>query len=180
MAKLDKLITYAYLKEETDLPTNLPDEELEHPIYRGQEMLRMLMGDGFYQDFVTKYKASTFNTAETSLYAYLKQFVAWQAYEFWTTTANLKKTRAGFRVHTETNSTVADEKQMAVVIRDAKTQAQYYKKLMVDFLNNHCADYPLYDCNCRDDKTGNGFHISAVKNKNKQPEPYGHRRTCCE
>lgn len=182
MAKLDKLITYAYLEEECDLPTNLDNENTENKIYRAQEMLRMLMGDGFYQDFLIKYKASTLNTPETTLFSYIKQFVAWQAYEFWTITANVLKTRAGFRVHTETNSQQADEKQMAVVVRDAKSQAMYYKKLMMDFLNNHCADYPLYDCNCRDDKTGNSFHISAVKNKHKYPEPYGTNRRgkCCE
>lgn len=176
MAKLDKIITYAYLKEEVDIPQNIEEAELEHKIYRAQEMLRMLMGDEFYQDFLTKYKNNTLSTAYNSLLnPYIKQFVAWQAHEFWVVTANFKPTRSGFRVHSEDNSTIASDTQMSVLIKDAKQQAQYYKKLMIDFLDNHASDYPLYDSKCNDNLTGNSFHISAVKNKHKAVEPHDTR-----
>lgn len=166
MAKLDKLITYAYLKEELDLPQNLDDAEFEHKIYRAQEMLRMLMGDEFYRDFLTNYKASTLSTVYNSLYdPYVKQFVAWQTKEFWVKQANFKPTRAGFRVHTEENSQPASDVQMGGIIKDANQTAQYYKVLMVDFLNGHSADYPLYSRNCGNNLTGNGNHISAVRKK---------------
>ncbi len=175
MAKLDKLITYAYLKEECDLPQNLPDDELEHKIYRAQEMLRMLMGDEFYQDYISSFKAQTFSTAYHAIFPYIKQFIAWQAYEFYVPKANFKITRGGFRVHTEENSVVASDIQMATLIKDAKAQSQYYKKLFYDFLSNHASDYPLYSNNCRKNLAGNGFHITAVKNKSKCPKPYGTR-----
>jgi len=178
MAKLDKLITYAYLKEQCDLPQSLPDEELESKIYRAQETLRMLMGDAFYQDFQTNFQASTFSTAYTSLFPYIKQYLAWQTHEYWIQKANFKVTRAGFRVHTEENSVVASDIQMASLIKDAKYQSQYYKNLFMDYLNNHYSDYPLYDYGCKDDKRGNGFHISAVKNKHKGAQPY-HINKCC-
>lgn len=178
MAKLDKLITYAYLKDEVDIPQNIPDEELEHPVYRAQEMLRMLMCDEFYQDFLTNYKATTLSAVYNSLFPYIKQFVAWQAYAFWTVKANFKPTRAGFRVPTEANSVVATDTQMAMIIKDAKYQAEYYKKLMTDFINGHVSDYPLFCDSCKTNVVGNSFHISAVKNKNKQPEVYGRRGSC--
>lgn len=169
MAKLDKLITYAYLKEECDIPQNIPDEELEHKVYRAQEMLRMLMGDEFYQDFLTNYKASSLSIPYGLLYSpYVKQFVAWQAHEYWTVKANFKPTRSGFRVHTEENSVVATDIQMGTLIKDAKQQAQYYKKLLVDFLDGNSTSYSLYDANCHGNLTGNTFHISAVKNKHKE------------
>lgn len=177
MAKLDKLITYAYLKEECDLPVNLDDDELEHKIYRAQEMLRMLMGDAFYQDYIIAFKAQTFSTAYEVIFPYIKQFVAWQAYEFYVPKANFKITRGGFRVHSEENSVVASDIQMATLIKDAKAQAQYYKVLFVDYLNNHAADYPLYSNNCKKDLTGNTFHISAVKNKCKDHGDHNHK--CC-
>lgn len=180
MAKLDKLITYAYLREECDMPENLPDKDVEHLIYRAQEMLRMLMGDGFYQDFLTNYKASSFSTVYTTLFAYIKQFVAWQAYEFWVPKANFLKARSGFRVHTEANSVAPTDVQMATLIKDAKYQSQYYKTLFMDFLNNHCEDYPLYDCKCKDDKRGNAFHVTAVKNKHRDPQVFGFKRPCCD
>ena len=50
MVKYDKLITYAYMKDECDLPVHLPDIELETKIYRAQQTLRMLMCEAFYFD----------------------------------------------------------------------------------------------------------------------------------
>ncbi len=183
MAKLDKLITYAYMKEECDMPQNLPDEELEHKIYRAQEMLRMLMGDAFYQAFLAMYKAGPLSTVFQAAYdPYLKQFVAWQAHEFWVIKANFKINRSGFRVHDEANSTAATDIQMAPIIKDAGHQSQYYKNLFVGFLDEHATDYPDYGTNCEgNSKKGNSFHISAVKNKHCEPEPYGRygtRRRC--
>lgn len=180
MAKLDKLITYAFLKEEIDVPDNLPDGEFEHKIYRAQEMLRMLMGDEFYQDFLTNYKNGTLSSAYTALYSpYVKQFVAWQAHEFWSLTANFKITRSGYRVHTEDNSQAASDVQMGSIIKDAKQQGQYYKKLLVSFLNGNSANYPLYSNNCTGDLTGNTFHVSAVKNCSKHDHDCNCNRCRC-
>lgn len=173
MAKLDKFITYAYLKEECDLPENLQDKKLEHPIYRAQEVVRMLMGDEFYQDFLTNYKASTLSALYTTLFPFIKQFVAWQAHEIWTQKANLSITQAGFRVHKEEHSEVASAEQMASIVRDAKYQSQFYKNVLVDFLNNHNTDYPLYNVDCNSASRGNSFKISVVRNKEVQPQPFG-------
>lgn len=178
MVKLDKFITYAFLREQVDISQNIPDEELEHPVFRGQEMARMLMGDEFYQDFLTNYKNDTLSTAYNALYPYIKQFVAWQSYAVYTVKANFKPTRAGFRVHTEANSQPASDVQLSIIIKDAKLQAEYYKSLMVSFLDGHKSDYPLYSNSCGNNLSGNSFHISAVKKKNKEPELYGHRRGC--
>ena len=178
--KEDKLITYAYMREECDLPDVIRDEVLESKIYRAQETLRMLMSDEFYQDFLTNYKANTLSDVYLTLQNYINQFIAWQANEYWTTKANLLIHASGFRVHQEENSTPATDIQMAGIIKDAKQWSQYYKQLMVDYLNNHCPEYPLYPCQCNSkDLTGNGFHISVVKNKYKEPKTYGRRR-CCE
>ena len=166
MAQLtDKLITFAYLKKEVDMPQNIEDIELDSKIYEAQETLRMVMGDEFYQDFLSKYKANTFSGAYAALYNYIKQYVAWQANEFWTIKANFKPTRSGFRVHTEDNSVVATDIQMATIIKDAKQKSQYYKTLLIDFLNGHSSNYPLYFRNCSTNLSGNTFRISAVKNR---------------
>jgi hypothetical protein len=165
MAKLNKLITYAYLREECDIDTNIDDKELEHKIYRAQEMLRMLMGDEFYQDFLTNYKNNTLSAAYTSLYPYIKQFVAWAAHENWIIKANFKITRSGIRVHEEENSVAASDIQMSNLIKDAKYQTQYYKNLMIGYLDGNSSNYPLYSAYCQEGTTGNSFHISAVKNK---------------
>lgn len=178
MAKLDKLITYAYLKEECDIPTNVPDDEFEHSIYRAQEVLRMLISDEFYQDFLFNYKANSLSAVYNLLFPYVKQFLAWEANEKWTIRANFKTTRSGFRVHSEDNSTVASDAAMATIIRDAKAQAQYYKNLMIGFLDNHSSDYPLYNVGCHNPNTGNSFKISAVKNRHREPDIYKRGCSC--
>jgi hypothetical protein len=164
MAKLEKLITYAYLKEEVDIPANIDDGELYHKIYEAQETLRMLMGDRFYQDYVTNFTAKTLSANYTALLNYVKQYIAWQAHEFWVIKANFKPTRSGFRVHTEDNSVVATDVQMSTLIKDAKQKAQYYKTLLVDFMNSNYQNYELYDRSCGRNLTGNTFHVSAVSN----------------
>lgn len=181
MAKLIKLITYAYVKDECDLPENLPDKEFNRYVYRAQETLRMVMGDEFYQDFKTNFEANTLSAVYTSLQPYIDQYLAWQVHEYWVPFANLKKTRAGFRVHTEANSQAASDVQMAGVIKDAKYQSQYYKELLIGFLKNHSTEYPLYENCCGTNVKGNAFHVSAVKNKVKQPQPYGTGTyKCCD
>ncbi len=166
MAELtDKLITFAYLKGEVDIPQNIPDQELDSKVYQAQETLRMLMGDEFYQDFLSNYKNNTLSASYTTLYRYIKQYVAWQANEFWTIKANFKPTRSGFRVHSEDNSVVASDIQMATIIKDAKQKSQYYKTLLTDFLKGHSADYPIYSLSCANNLNGNTFRISAVKNR---------------
>src|SRR6187399_3487883 len=99
MAKLIKLITYAYLKEEVDIPQAIENDALEHKIYQAQETLRMLMGDEFYQDYLVQYTAGL-SGAYLTLYAYIKQYVAWQTYEFYIEKANLMSTRTGYRIFT--------------------------------------------------------------------------------
>lgn len=165
MAKLKKLITYAYLREEADISLNVPDIELDHKLYKAQETLRMLMGDEFYQDYLGQYPAFT-TASYTTLYPYLKQYLAWQANEFYVIRANFKNTPAGFRVHTEENSVVATDVQMATIIKDAKQTTQQYKNMLISFIEGHASDYPLYNVSCGTNKlSGNSFHISAVKNK---------------
>lgn len=165
MAKLDKLIDYAYLREETDLPQTIPDADLERKIYDAQETLRMLMGDEFYQDYKANYIAGTIAGAYLSLQPYIDQYVARQAYEFYVSKANFFVSRAGFRVIAEDNSTPASDVQMASIIKEAKERAQYYKRLLVEFLNGNSANYPLYDSYCNTSNTGNSFHITAVSKK---------------
>lgn len=166
MAQLaDKLITFAYLRAEIDVPQNINAEEFDHKIYRAQERLRFLMGDEFYQDLLTNYKNSTLSAAYTALYSpYIKQFIAWQTNVYWTMEANFKPTRSGFRVHTEENSVVVTDEQHAMILKDRKQQAEYYAKLLVGFLENHAADYPLYGTGCGTKAIGNSFHMSVVKN----------------
>src|SRR5687767_7944048 len=109
-----KLINYQYLRNECDVSQNVPDKELDNPIKRAEEMLSMVIGDDLYAELATQAstRPTTFSAANTLLFSYVQKFLAWQAYQFWAVKANVKDTRAGFRVLTEDNSQPASDKQL--------------------------------------------------------------------
>lgn len=161
---MSKLINYQYLRNEVDISQNIIDKELDSPIRRAQEMLSMVIGDDLFNELDGQNTSpSTFSAANTTLLPYVKKFLAWQAYQFWLLKANLKDTKAGIRVMQEDNSIAATDKQMAELIRDAKMWAQTQKEKLVQFLEDNCTTYTLYDCGCGSTKrTGTGFHITSV------------------
>jgi len=71
---------------------------------------------------------------------------------------------------------VATDVQMATLIKQAKLKSEYYKNLLIGYLKNHSADYPLFQKCCT--KPTGGFQVSAVKNKHKRPDIYGTRGGC--
>lgn len=178
---MTKLINYQYLRNEVDISQNIPDKELDNPIKRAHEMLEMIIGDDLYNEVIGQAATvpQTFSTANTTLLTYIKSFLAWQAYQFWIPKANFKDTKSGFRIMQEDNSVAASEKDMATLIRDIKMWAQTKKEKLVQFLEDNCSTYPLYECGCGTNKrTGTGFHITAVGKHKKGCEchscRYGH------
>lgn len=167
-----KFITYAYLRSECDISTNIEDKVLDNKIKMSQNMLRMILGTAFYQEIETQNPISSTNTLTADNLAlydpYLKQFIAWQAYEYWIIKANFAETKSGIRVHTEENSEIASDKQMGELIAMSKRQAQMYKGYMMSYLKesqaNNSGRYPLYG-SCGSDHFGSGIHITAVKKR---------------
>ena len=163
---MTKLINYQYLRKEVDISDNVPDKELDNPIKRAQEMLEMVIGTGLYNEIVAEFEANALSATNTTLFPYVKKFLAWQAYQFWLPKANFKDTRAGFRVMREDNSDAATEKDMATLIRDIKMWAQTQKEKLVQFLDTNNTSYPLWEYHCGTSKrTGTGFHITSVGKK---------------
>lgn len=168
MAKLTKLINYAYLKEEIDVPSDIPDSEFEHKILWAQDTLKMLIGSDFYADYLAKFEADTILSYYSALAPYVKQYLAWQTAEYWVPTANYKVTRSGFRIHTEANSNVISDQQQATVTKMFNQQAQKYKMFLINYLNDNQSIYPLYVTDCRTGNTGSTFKITAVRGKHRE------------
>lgn len=156
-----KLINYQYLRNEVDISQNVKDPELDNPIKRSEDMLSMLIGEDLYNELVSQ--NPTFTGANVTLFPYVKKFLAWQAYQFWLPKANFKTHNSGLRVHEEENSRAANAVEMAELIRDAKMWCQTHKERLVQYLEDNCTSYPLYECECGSTKrTGTGFHITSV------------------
>lgn len=168
---MSKFINNAYFRKEVDVDNNIEDKVFDNPIKRAQETLRMILGETFYATIQTEFDAGTYDPSATSSHnktlfdPYIKQYVAWQAYEFWLAKANFNYTRSGVRVHTDESSTVASEKSMGELLRDAKQSSQFYKGLLMSFLKNNEENYPDYD-DCNRKTFGTGFHITSISRKN--------------
>ena len=165
---MSKLITYAFLRAECDISSNIEDKVLDNPIKQAQETLRMILSEAFYAQIVSQFDAKTLSAANTALITpYLKQYIAWQAYEFWLVKANFNATRSGIRVHTDESSTIASSEDMATLLRDAKQKSAFYKGLMMTFLNNNASNYALYTTSCQSNTFGTGMHITSISKKSR-------------
>lgn len=165
---MSKLITYAYLKKETDISDSVENTKLDNPIKNAQDRLRALICPAFYDELVSQNSTTpkTLSADNLSFYSpYVEQYLAWQAYEFYIIKANTYETRTGVRVFREENSEPASDKIMGEQIALAKRQTQFYKEEMINFLRtsqkNDSSKYPLYTLTGTK-TTGSGFGISAV------------------
>tara|TARA_R110000868_G_scaffold199747_1_gene446361 strand:- start:2598 stop:3164 length:567 start_codon:yes stop_codon:yes gene_type:complete len=165
---MSKLIKYAYLKEETDISDVVDNKKLDNPIKNAGDRLRALIGVSFYDELVSQIitTPTSLSTANLAFFdPYVKQYLAWQAYEFWIIKANTYETRTGVRTFKEDNSDPASDKLMGEQIAMAKRQTQFYKDTMINFLRTAqrvtSTAYPLYTTTCGA-STGSGFGISAI------------------
>jgi len=166
---MNKLITYAYFKEETDISSVVENTKLDNPIKNAQDRLKVLIGASFYDEIVSQVITlpKTLSTDNGVLFdPYIKQFLAWQGYYFYIVKANTYETRIGVRVFKEDNSDPASDKIMGEQIALAKQNVVFYKEALINFLNGakraNSSIYPLYtSSHCA--TTGQGLGIQAVR-----------------
>jgi len=167
---MTRLITYAYLKQETDIASNIEVAELDNCIKWAQDRLKFLIGTLFYNELYSQGTTTptSYSTTNAALYdPYIKQYLAWQAYEFFVSTqAQNYSSRSGYRVHKEDNSDPATDQQMNTRVKMAKEQVQFYKGAMINYIIQQQAisssNYPLYVADCSNKKFGSGSGITGV------------------
>jgi len=165
---MNKLITYAYFIKETDVSKVVDNDKIDNYIKKSSERLRALITPSFYDQLVAQYSTNpqSFSADNLAFYdPYVKQYLAWQAYEFYIIKANTYETRMGVRTFKEENSDPATDKIMGDQIALAKADAEFYKNQMIGFLRTaqrvDSSKYPLYTIKNCQPATG-GFGISAV------------------
>ena len=166
-----KLITFSYLRKETGISPEIEDAVLDNPIKWAQDRLRFVLGRDFYDELYSQGTTTptAYSTDNAALFdPYIKQFLAWQAYELYITKANSYETRTGVRVFKEENSDPVGDQEMNARIQLAKQTAQMYKGEMVGYIiqqQTGTTKYPLYTC--QGQNFGSGFGISSVSKTNK-------------
>lgn len=165
---MNKLITYAYMKQETDIAQIIDNEKLDNPIKRAQDRLRALIGPPFYDELISQVITTpkTLTAANNSFFdPYVKEYLAWQAYEIYLSKANTQETRIGVRVFKEDNSDPASDKTMGEQLALARQDLKLKKDAVINFLRTAqkvlSTAYPLYTskyCGTND----SGFGITAI------------------
>jgi hypothetical protein len=166
------LITYSYLRTETDISQTIDNKDLDNPIKRAQDQLKFMLGPAFYNELVSENDANSMSANNTALYdPYVKQFLAWQAYQFWIIKSPVYATKIGMRQFREDNSDPASDKIIGEMIRDAKETTQSYKGALLSFLKAQQTEdstkYPLYTNKDHVSMAG-GFHVTAITNRDKK------------
>lgn len=166
---MSKIITAAYLKAECDIDTNIDNRELDNPIKWAQDRLRFILGKNFYDQIYTQGSTTptSFSSDNSALFdPYVKQFLAWQAHEFFVIKSTAIRKRTGLRTHVDEVDEAAPSDVVNLHIKTAKEQTQFYKGEMVNYiLARQQADstkFPLYERDCNNSKFGTGFGISGV------------------
>jgi len=166
------LITYSYLRTETDIDQNINNKDLDNPIKRAEDQLKFMLGTAFYDQLVSQNDAESLSADNQALYdPYVKKYLAWQAYQYWLIKSPVYATKIGMRQFREDNSDPASDKIMGEMIRDAKEATQGYKGALLSFLKaqqtEDTSKYPLYT---NKDKTAmaGGFHVTAITNKDRK------------
>jgi len=164
-----KLITSAYLKQETDIDTNIDASELDNPIKWAQDRLRFLLGKQFYDQIYSQGTSTptSFSAANSAFFdPYVKQFLAWQAHEFYRIKSTAISKRSGLRVFKDETDDAAPDSIVNLHIKTAKEQTQFYKGEMINYiLQEQAADstaFPLYESDCENKRFGSGFGITGV------------------
>lgn len=166
---MSRLITYAYLRKETDISQNVENAKLDNPIKWAQDQLEFLLGRPFYDQIYSQGTTTptTFSAANSALFdPYIMQFLAWTAYHDYIVNANSYETRTGIRVFKEENSDAASDGTMNMRVKKAMEKAQFYKGKMINYILEQqyasSSNFPLYTNDCDDKKFGTGFAISGV------------------
>lgn len=177
---MSKLVTAAFVKSETDLDDSVASRALDNPIKWAMDRLRFLLGRAFYDQIVTQGTSTptSFSAANSSLFdPYVKQFLAWQAYEFYLVgiTATIK--RGGLRVVKDEVDDPAPDSTVNLLIKTAKEQTNFYKGELVNYLikeqENDSTAFPLYEQDCDNVQFKGSSGLTGISKLNRSQYDIG-------
>lgn len=160
-----KLITSSFVKAECELSDEIENRELDNPIKQAQDRLKFILGRELFEDVYNQGITSptTYSTANTALFdPYIKQFLAWQAHEFYLIKSTAISKRGGLRVLVAEADESPSDQIVNLHIKTAKEMTEFYKGQLVNFLIENETTYTLYDVDCTTHKMGTGSGITGV------------------
>lgn len=162
-ATIDEIKEYSYIH------SNVEASVLTTCLIRAQDTyLQSALGATFYAHLKDAIDNSTLTVAETTLKdGTLLDFLR-VACEIQTTTyVNWEIRNKSTGIANDEYQTGADWDTLAKLKADLYKQLQTYKVLMIDFIEDNIADYPLYQDNCNEVEDGDSYSyvFSAVRRR---------------
>jgi hypothetical protein len=163
-------------KDRVDLSENVLSKYIIPNIASVQDRyIKKIICKDFYDELIVQVENNNLTSANTTLVDdYIKPAMVFRSYARYLATANVFSTPSGFRKYREDNSDAAEAADMSAVLNQANSDATYYERELLEFLENNLDDYPTYrdECKCSNIKSLTNFKISAIGNGYKKNDPY--------
>lgn len=165
---MTNLIPIAYLQEVCFVSQNIPQEKFQALLEMAQDDLKVTLNKPLYDEIIAQFSTTpkTLSTANTSLYEYIKKYLAWQTYFYFQKFANFTSTPTGNREFTDDNSDLLSDVKNYSLEKNIKERSVFYRYEMINFLKesriNDVNSYPLWVDQCREEMS---FAITSVDGK---------------
>jgi hypothetical protein len=174
MACRTLFISQQDFKDRVDLSENVLSKYIVPGIALVQDRyIKKILCKDFYDELIGQIEAGNLTTAnETLVDDHVKNAMVYRSYARYLASANVFSTPSGFRRFREDNSEGAEAADMAALMNQANSDANYYERELYEFLNNNLDDYPTYrdECQCSKQNSITSFKISSIgKGYNKDP-----------
>lgn len=173
MACRTLFISQQDFKDRVDLSDNILSKYIVPSIALVQDRyIKKILCKLFYDELIAQIDASTLTAANDTLVDdYIKPAMVYRSYARYLANSNVFSTPSGFRKYKEENSDTAEVADMQALMNQANSDAAYYERELIDYLENNEDDYPTFRDNCKcGPKISSGFKITSIgKGYKKDP-----------
>ena len=140
------------------LTANANDDTVNVCIQQAHNRLKSIICEAMLDDLISEFLADTYTGLNnTFIQDYVQPFLTWLAYSKYVVWGAQDNTKAGFRELTDDHSTPVSDLRLKNMLTVAENEAEINRKLMIRFLFDNIASFPLfeasdcYDC-CNEKK----------------------------
>lgn len=178
MACRTLFISQQDFKDRVDLSDNVLSKYIVPNIALVQDRyIKKVLCKTFYDELISEIDAGTLTVVNDTLVDdYIKPAMVYRSYARYLATSNVFSTPSGFRKLREDNSDVAEVADMQALMNQANSDAAYYERELIDYLENNEDDYPTFRDNCKcSTKSNSGFKITGIgKGYKRKYNDYNH------
>lgn len=161
------LISTNSFSERVDVSSHIADKYLDRHILTAQDRyLRPILGDAFFNQLIDE-KETGYWTGSNEAFVTdrVTPFLVWRSYQVYLPHSQIFMTGMGPRVMQEDNSRPLSDAQIQVLTDQARDQAQFFERILIEYLDDNKADFELWAESC--DKHRNN-HLPRLTSAGKR------------